>query len=77
MKTGDAIEKVAGPVAKAIDSVFGTHLQNCGGCRGAVTGLNAGTVHLHQVPGIMMQNLGDAFYDRFAEEARKKRKGEQ
>jgi hypothetical protein len=29
---GDAIALVAQPIAKAIDSVAGTNLQNCGGC---------------------------------------------
>ena len=29
---GDVVEKVAKPIAKAIDAVAGTKIQNCGGC---------------------------------------------
>jgi len=30
---GDVVHFVAHPVAKAIDAVAGTNLQNCGGCK--------------------------------------------
>jgi hypothetical protein len=29
---GDAVAAVAQPIAKAVDAVFGTELQRCGGC---------------------------------------------
>jgi len=29
---GDVVEKVAKPIAKVIDAVAGTKIQNCGGC---------------------------------------------
>lgn len=50
---GDKIEKVAKPVAKVIDTVFNTDLQNCGGCNQMKHDLNNG------IP------LWDALYDRF------------
>ena len=33
MGLGDAVEMVAQPIAGAIDSLFGTHIQGCGGCQ--------------------------------------------
>jgi hypothetical protein len=53
MKTGDAIAKVAEPIAQGLDWALGTDLQNCGGCKRAQANLNAG------------MSLGDAFYERF------------
>jgi hypothetical protein len=53
MKTGDAIHSVAQPIAQSIDYLFGTGLQNCGGCKTMRANLNAG------------MNLADAIYDRF------------
>lgn len=32
-KFGDAVAVIAKPVASAIDSVIGTNLKNCGGCK--------------------------------------------
>ena len=32
LKLGDAFEVVAQPIAKGIDLVFGSSLQDCGGC---------------------------------------------
>ena len=37
---GDVVAKVAQPVAKAIDAVAGTNLQNCGGCKARQEKLN-------------------------------------
>jgi hypothetical protein len=34
MKPGDAIATVAQPIARGIDYVFGTDIQNCQGCKG-------------------------------------------
>ena len=33
MKPGDAIASVAQPIARGIDYLFGTDIQNCGGCK--------------------------------------------
>lgn len=30
---GDVVERVAKPVVRLVDSVFGTDLENCGGCQ--------------------------------------------
>ena len=30
---GDAVAKIAQPIAKTIDSIAGTDIQNCGGCK--------------------------------------------
>lgn len=30
---GDRVEKIAQPIARAIDRVFGTKLASCGGCK--------------------------------------------
>lgn len=30
---GDMVASVAQPIAKALDHVFGTDIQNCGGCK--------------------------------------------
>lgn len=30
---GDAVERFTKPIAKAIDSIVGTHLVDCGGCK--------------------------------------------
>jgi hypothetical protein len=40
IKLGDAVEKVAKPIAKVIDKVVGTELQNCGGCKARQEKLN-------------------------------------
>lgn len=53
MKTGDAIATVAQPIARGIDTVFGTDLRNCPKCNRMKNNLNNG------------MNLADAFYDRF------------
>jgi hypothetical protein len=37
---GDLVEKVAQPIAKAIDRVFKTNVQGCGGCRRRKAALN-------------------------------------
>ena len=37
---GDVVAKVAQPVAKAVDRVAGTDLQNCGGCKDRQKKLN-------------------------------------
>lgn len=37
---GDFIAKFAQPIAKTIDSVAGTNIQNCGGCKKRQEGLN-------------------------------------
>jgi hypothetical protein len=50
---GTKIAKVAKPIAKAIDAVAGTNIQNCGGCGQMERNLNAG------------MSWGDAIYDRF------------
>jgi hypothetical protein len=42
MKKGDAIAKVAKPVAKTIDFLAGTNIQNCGGCNRMQLNLNSG-----------------------------------
>jgi hypothetical protein len=34
MKPGDAIATVAQPIARGIDYIFGTDIQNCQGCKG-------------------------------------------
>jgi hypothetical protein len=52
-KLGDAIARVAQPVAQGLDWALGTDLQNCGGCKQMQANLNAG------------MSLSDAFYDRF------------
>jgi hypothetical protein len=53
MKKGDVIASVAQPIAKGIDWILDTDLQNCAGCNKMKTNLNAG------------MNLADAFFDRF------------
>jgi len=30
---GDQVEKIAKPIAKAIDKIAGTNIENCGGCK--------------------------------------------
>ena len=37
---GDVVEKVAQPIAKAIDKVLRTDIQNCGGCKKRRDALN-------------------------------------
>lgn len=37
---GDFVAKFAQPIAKTIDSVAGTNIQNCGGCKKRQEGLN-------------------------------------
>ncbi len=39
---GDKIAKVAHPIARAIDAVIGTDIQNCGGCKQMQKDLNGG-----------------------------------
>jgi hypothetical protein len=41
MKPGDAIATVAQPIARGIDYVFGTDIQNCQGCKGRQQFANA------------------------------------
>jgi hypothetical protein len=64
MKTGDAIAKVAQPIAKTIDYWLGTDIQNCIGCKKMQQDLNAGV------------SLGDAFYDRFFRKPNQQQKEE-
>jgi len=33
IRLGDAVEKVAQPIAGAIDKVVGTNIKECGGCK--------------------------------------------
>ena len=40
MKSGDAVHAVAQPIAKTIDAIWGSDLQNCGGCNTMRTNLN-------------------------------------
>lgn len=40
MKLGDAIATVAQPIARGIDRVAGTDIQNCSGCKGRQATLN-------------------------------------
>jgi hypothetical protein len=42
MKKGDLIAAGAKPVAKTIDFLAGTKLQNCGGCNQMIVNLNNG-----------------------------------
>lgn len=37
---GDAVASIAQPIAKAIDAVAGTNVQNCGGCKKRQEALN-------------------------------------
>ena len=37
---GDAVAIIAQPIAKAIDSVAGTNIQGCGGCKKRQEALN-------------------------------------
>jgi hypothetical protein len=53
MKKGDAIAKVAKPIARGLDYFLGTELRNCQGCSRMQRNLNQG------------MSLADAFYDRF------------
>jgi hypothetical protein len=50
---GDKIAAVAQPIAKGIDSVLGTNIQGCAGCKQMQQNLNAG------------MPLSHAFYNRF------------
>ena len=49
----DAITTIAQPIAKGIDWIFGTDVQNCSGCKRMQNNLNAG------------MNFADAIFDRF------------
>jgi hypothetical protein len=40
LRTGDRIASVAQPIAKAIDKVAGTKIQECGGCKQRRAALN-------------------------------------
>lgn len=40
MRLGDAVATVAQPIARGIDSVFGTDIQHCSGCIGRQAALN-------------------------------------
>jgi hypothetical protein len=53
MDKGDAVAKVAQPIAKTIDYWLGTNIQGCGGCKKMQDQLNQGV------------GLADVFYDRF------------
>jgi hypothetical protein len=37
---GDIVEKVAQPIAKSIDRLFGTNIKDCGGCKNRKNSLN-------------------------------------
>lgn len=37
---GDAVERIANPIARIVDKVAGTDLQNCGGCKKRKNRLN-------------------------------------
>ena len=37
---GDIVEKVAQPIAKSIDRLFGTNIKDCGGCKSRKNSLN-------------------------------------
>lgn len=37
---GDIVHKIANPIAKTIDGVFGTNIQKCGGCKNRREKLN-------------------------------------
>lgn len=41
-KLGDRVAAIAKPVARAIDNIAGTDLENCGGCEQMRRDLNAG-----------------------------------
>jgi hypothetical protein len=41
MKPGDALATVAQPIARGIDYIFGTDVQNCPGCKGRQQYVNA------------------------------------
>jgi hypothetical protein len=53
MKKGDVIASVAQPIAKGIDWMLDTDLQNCAGCKKMIVDLNSG------------KSLADSMYDRF------------
>jgi hypothetical protein len=57
MKLGDAFHTVAQPVAKGLDKVLGTNIQNCQGCNQRREQLN---------------NFGDAVYDELFQPRKKK-----
>jgi hypothetical protein len=42
MRTGDLIATAAQPIAKGIDRILGTDVQNCGGCKQMQNNLNQG-----------------------------------
>ena len=41
IRLGDKVERVAQPIAKAIDKTFKTNLQNCGACKRRKDKLNS------------------------------------
>ncbi len=47
-KLGDQVEKIAQPIAKAIDAVIGTNIQECGGCKKRKAALNKLTSKAHK-----------------------------
>lgn len=47
-KLGDQVEKIAQPIAKAIDAVIGTNIQECGGCKKRKAALNKLTNKSHK-----------------------------
>jgi hypothetical protein len=56
---GDKIERVARPIAKTIDYIFGTDIQGCKGCEQMRDDLNAG------------MSFTEAVYDRFWRSSKK------
>jgi hypothetical protein len=62
VKRGDLIAVVAQPIAKVIDGIFYTDIQHCGGCHTMQENLNSG------------MSVPEALYERFYDEARRKRK---
>jgi len=58
VKLGDVVHEVAQPIAKTIDFVFGTNLENCSGCQ-----------HRQQI----LNDFSDSIYDVFWNRQSKKR----
>jgi len=56
MLIGDAVEKVANPIAKALDVHFGTNWQNCPACKQTKERLNSAT---------NASEFAHAIFDRF------------
>jgi hypothetical protein len=41
-RSGDKLEAIAQPIARAVDKTFGTKIASCGGCKKMKERLNAG-----------------------------------